>query len=175
MDLGKRILIMGSSCSGKSAIATSLSDLLGFPVVHLDKISVTYLKSGVYSGAWDMMNEEICIAANQPMWIIDGNFSATRDYRLERADTIIYLDFNRYICLLRLFIRRIKNFKQPQYIKNGCPEKLSIGMIKKIWSYPRESRDEMIMWLSKINPSKKVYCLNGNKAVKKFLNEVQQK
>ena len=93
--------------------------MLELPVVHLDTISKKYLKGGEYNGAWNMMNKEIqYIAENQPMWIIDGNFFGTKDYRLERADIIIYLDFSRYTCLLRLFLRRIKNFKQLYLIQN---------------------------------------------------------
>ena len=170
MNLGKRIMIMGSPCSGKSTFAVILSELLKLPVVHLDKISIKYINNG----AWDMMNDEIHTAANQSMWIIEGNFTATRDYRLERADTVIYLDFDRYTCLSRLLIRRIKNFIQPHSDRTGCPPNISLWIIKKIWRYPHESHEEIKIWLLKVNPQKKVFHLKGSKAVKDFLNEVQQ-
>lgn len=40
-------------------------------------------------------------------WIIDGNYSGTMDIRLHAADTIIFLDIHRVICVYRAFKRII--------------------------------------------------------------------
>ncbi|MCL1951754.1 MAG: topology modulation protein, partial [Oscillospiraceae bacterium] len=39
MDLGRRIMVMGSSGSGKSTMAQRLGEITGLPVVHLDSLS----------------------------------------------------------------------------------------------------------------------------------------
>lgn len=40
--------------------------------------------------------------ADKPKWIIDGNYGRTMDIRIEKADTIIYLDFSTKKCLWRI-------------------------------------------------------------------------
>lgn len=172
MNLGKRIMIMGSSSSGKSTMAKCLGELTGLPVVHLDRL---YWNPGWVATPDEELREKILKAADEPMWIMDGNNSKTRDYRLERADTVIYLDFNRYICLFRAIKRFLKNYGRTRYdVGEGCPERLSFDLVKFIvWTYPR-ARNSIITWLSEINPSKQVFHLKGNKSVKKFLKEVSE-
>lgn len=41
-------------------------------------------------------------------WIIDGNYSGSLDIRIEKADTIIYLDYSTVNCLWRVINRIIK-------------------------------------------------------------------
>ena len=171
MDLGKRIMIMGSSGSGKSTIATKLGELLNLPVVHLDKLR--FLPGWEAISATDL-EQKVKAAADQGEWIIDGNHLETRDYRLERADTVVFLDFSRYICLLRTIKRRVKwHGKSRPSVAEGCPEKLDGELVKLIiWSYPKSWRKDTIKWLAKVEPPKQVYHLKGNKAVKHFLREV---
>ena len=38
MNLGKRIIILGSAGSGKSTLATKLGEITGIPVIHLDRL-----------------------------------------------------------------------------------------------------------------------------------------
>jgi adenylate kinase family enzyme len=43
-------------------------------------------------------------------WILDGNYSATIDVRLARADTVILLDLNRVRCLWRVAKRTVRHW-----------------------------------------------------------------
>lgn len=172
MYLGKRIMIMGSSGSGKSTMAKRLGELTGLPVVHIDRF--------IWNPGWiatpdDVVRERILKATDEATWIMDGNNSKTRDYRLERADTVVFLDFNRYTCLFRNLKRWKSNYGRTRYdLGIDCPERLNPGHIKFIiWTFPR-ARRKILTWLSKINPPKKVYHLKGNKAVKRFLQKASE-
>lgn len=60
-------------------------------------------------------------------WVIDGNYSKLfYERRMEEADIIIMLLFNRFACLYRVIRRYIKykNTTRPDMGK-GCNEKLS--------------------------------------------------
>ena len=50
-------------------------------------------------------------------WIIDGNYGGTMDIRMNAADTIIFLDIHRTICVYRAFKRVIqyRNKTRPEY------------------------------------------------------------
>ncbi len=58
-------------------------------------------------------------------WIIDGNYGGTMDLRLNAADTIIFLDIHRTICVYRAFKRIVqyRNKTRPD-MGAGCEERL---------------------------------------------------
>lgn len=92
----KRIAIIGSPGAGKSTLAWQLGEILGLPVFHLDRL---FWKPG-----WIPSPKSLWIAMQSTLvtrdsWIIDGNYGSTLHIRVEAADTIIFLDFPRYICL----------------------------------------------------------------------------
>ena len=53
------------------------------------------------------------------------------DERLDTADTVVFLDFNRFICLFRV-IKRYLNYRgrsRPD-MGEGCPEKLDAEFLR---------------------------------------------
>ena len=55
--------------------------------------------------------EQIAVQNNlikDEKWIIDGNYGGTMGIRLNAADTIIFLDIHRTICIYRAFKRIVK-------------------------------------------------------------------
>ncbi|MDL2233445.1 hypothetical protein LJC63_07690 [Ruminococcaceae bacterium OttesenSCG-928-L11] len=152
-------------------MATRLGQLTGLPVVHLDSL---FWNPGWVQTPSALMAEKVHAAADQPAWVIDGNYSSTRDYRLERADTVIYLDFNHYTCLFRAFKRFFKNYGRTRSdLGEGCPEQMDWVFIKWIWRFPKRSRGDILGWLAAAQPSKQIIHLKGNKAVRDFLSQVQ--
>jgi adenylate kinase family enzyme len=170
MNLGSRIMIMGSSGSGKSTMAMRLGEITGLPVVHLDELTSK-------AKSVDEMNEFVRLASSQTRWIIDGNYSGTRNDRLKRADTVVYLDYCRLICLWRALKRGNNNHghKISRHKRGvGRSQKIDKRLISSIWSYPKKSREEVLVWLSKIEQPKQVFLLKGNREVKQFLKQARE-
>ena len=107
-------------------------------------------------------------------WVIDGNYrSWALEERLERADTVIFLDFSRITCVLRALKRWIKYYGQTRPdLGEGCPEKIDMWLIKWIWGYPKRARGSTLEWLAEIQPPKQVVHLKGNRAVRDFLRSL---
>jgi len=164
-------MILGSSGSGKSTMAQRLGECTGLPVVHLDSIS---WQPGWVEAPKDEFAEKLREIVRGEAWIIDGNYRKwALNARLERADTVIFLDFSRYTCLFRAIRRWIKYYGQTRPdMGEGCPEKIDMWLIKWIWGYPKRARGSTLEWLAEIQPPKRVYILKGNRAVKKFLNDM---
>ena len=60
----------------------------------------------------------------KPQWIIDGNYNRTMPQRLEKCDTVIYLDFNRFVCLWGAVKRVIRGYGKTRPDMGGnCPER----------------------------------------------------
>ena len=92
----ERIVIIGCPGSGKSTLARELGEKLNLTVVHLDRLWWT---KGWENVSREEFDERLNNALKLDSWIIDGNYSRTMDARLEKCDTIIYLDFSRWACL----------------------------------------------------------------------------
>ena len=163
-------MILGSSGSGKSTLARRLGEIMKVPVIHLDQL---FWNPGWVETPSEMMSERAISAASDESWIIDGGFLRTIEYRMERADSIIFIDLNRYICIYSVFKRWIKYYgKTRPDMGEGCPEKIDLPFLKWIWNYPKRNRNDT---LEKIyNSGKSVYYLRSRKEVKAFIQKAEQ-
>jgi len=169
VDIGKRIIVIGSSGSGKSTLASELGKITGVPIIHIDRL--------LWNPGWIQTPKEeydrrVIEVASGESWIIDGNNSSTLPFRIERADSIIFIDFNRYLCIFRVIKRRIKNHgKSRACMSEGCPEKIDLPFLKWVWNYPTHSRVNI---LEKIYSSDKpVYHLKTRKEVSLFIRKAK--
>lgn len=120
----RRVLIIGPCGSGKSTLARELAPLMGLPLVHMDQLG--WQAGWVETGKTEL-NARLADAVAQDAWLIEGNYGGTLAPRLERADTVIYLDLPIRLCLWRL-IRRIfthRGQSRPD-MPEGCPERFDI-------------------------------------------------
>lgn len=163
----KKIAVIGIMGAGKSTLSNKLSEGLGIEVHHLDKI---YWKPGwikIPSEEGEHIQREII---KKESWVFDGNWTGSMDIRLEPADTIIFLDFPKYICLYRVFKRVVagKNI-QPIDKAEGLKDRLSWKLIKAILTYPRK---EILDKINKYSKGKRVYILHSTKDIDKFLSSI---
>ena len=87
----KRIVIVGTSCSGKTTLAKNLAQALG--VKHIELDSIYWLPGWVGRPKEEFRNlVEKEVAAD--LWVLDGNYSKTRDIVWKRATTIIWLNYS---------------------------------------------------------------------------------
>ncbi len=106
-------------------------------------------------------------------WIIDGNYGGTMDIRMNAADTIIFLDIHRTICVYRAFKRVVqyRNKTRPD-MGAGCEERFDLQFFKWIWDYPNVKRPTIIKELEKLPEEKKVIVLKSSSEVQKFLERI---
>ena len=125
-----KIAIVGYSGSGKSTLARELAQKYQTDVLHFD--TVQFLPD------WKVRSDEEKkrITENfldtHDSWVIDGNYTKLFfERRMEEADIIILLLFNRFSCLYRAYRRYIKykNTTRPD-MAEGCNEKFDSVFIK---------------------------------------------
>ncbi len=88
----KKILIVGAPGSGKSTLAKRMQSMLGYPLLHLDRIF--HIDNDHQITRDELIKKIIAFRTGKDAYIIDGNYQATLDLRLEDADTVIYLDID---------------------------------------------------------------------------------
>ena len=165
----ERILIIGCSGSGKSTLARELGKKLDLTVVHLDRLWWT---AGWKNVTQEEFDSRLAMALNMDSWIIDGNYSRTMEQRLQKCDTIIYLDFNRWECLLGMCQRVLGNYgKVRPDMAKGCPERFDWDHLKYIWNYNKNNRVRNYTWIGKSRHAKTV-VLKNRKEVRRFLESL---
>ena len=165
----EKIAIIGSCGAGKSTLAIDLGNKLNLPVIHLDAY---YWQPG-----WQAAERQQWLKIQQELvrgrrWIIDDNYGGTMNIRLATADTIIWLDFNRYLCLSRVLQRSIKYFGRTRSdMAKDCPERLNWEFWLYVWNFPRLQRPKIMAKIAAYRDSKRIIILQNPRQV---LNLLQQ-
>jgi adenylate kinase family enzyme len=92
----KKILVIGCPGSGKSTFSKKVHEITKIPLFHLDLFFWNADKTTVDRTIFNQRLFEI-LELND--WIIDGNFTATMELRIQKCDTIIFLDYPLELCL----------------------------------------------------------------------------
>ena len=125
-----KIAILGYSGSGKSTLARKLGEYYNCDVLHFD--AVQFLPN------WGIRKQEEKehitkeFLDTHESWVIDGNYSKLfLEQRLDEADLIILMLFNRFNCLCRVTKRYLKyrNQTRPD-MGDGCNEKLDWEFVR---------------------------------------------
>ena len=120
-------MILGPGGAGKSRLAGRLGDVVGLPVVELDKRFWNAALEPMAEDEWRTVQTEL---AQQPAWIMDGDLGPydVLEPRLQRADTVIVLDLARWRCVWRS-LRRSR-------------ERLDFW--RWLWTWRRRSRPQLL-------------------------------
>lgn len=166
----KKVVLIGSGGSGKSTLARQLSDKLKINVYHLD---VLFWKPNWVAIPKEEQRKVQNDLVKKEEWIIDGNYGGTMEIRLNAADTIIFLDFHRTICVYRAFKRmlRYRNKTRPD-MGEGCKERFDLDFLMWIWKYPKTKRPGILKRLIRLSKDKEVIILRTPKEVQRFLEKL---
>lgn len=132
----KKIVIVGSSCCGKTTLANKLSNKLNLKHISLDELHwQPGWKSTPASELLPIIKKEM----GNEGWIIDGNYKNCRELTWKEADTIIWLDYSFSLVLFRWFKRSVRRILFKEACCNGNYETLRNVFIPKnsllIWIF----------------------------------------
>ena len=137
----RRVLVIGCSGAGKSTFAKQLAVSTGLPLVHLDR---EFWRPGWTMPPRAEWRARVSALVAKPAWILEGNFDSSLDLRLPRADTVVWFDMPRHLCLRRVAKRVLTTYGQVRPdMAPGCPEKLDLSFLKWIWDFNRTARPQI--------------------------------
>jgi adenylate kinase family enzyme len=163
----RRVMIVGSGGAGKSALARQVGAITGLPVVHLDH---HYWGPGWQPTPGPVWVEQQRVLLGGPEWIADGHYGGTLELRARLADTIVFLDLPRRICLARA-VRRLRS---PILQAPGCPQKVDLAFLRWIWSFPRETRPKVLAMLGRHAATTDVVHLRSAADTRRFLSRARK-
>lgn len=133
----QRIVVVGTTGSGKTSMARELGQRLGLPHIELDALH--------WDPNWtvapdEAFRERVAQAVAGDRWIVDGNYDKAREIVWPRADMVVWLDYDLLRILWRLSRRTVGRLVRRETLWNGNRE---------TWSSQFLSRDSLFVWLLK--------------------------
>ena len=136
----QRVLVLGSPGSGKSTFAHRLAAAAGIPLMSLDAL---YWKPGWTPSDPATFKSRVKDAAMNERWIMDGG-----EFRRDRADTIIWFDLPRHVCMSGILGRIAKSYGRVRpEMAAGCPEQFDLEFFRYVWTFRKEQRIALIAYL----------------------------
>ncbi|EQC48910.1 AAA domain protein [Bacteriovorax sp. BSW11_IV] len=122
----KKILVIGTSGSGKSTFANKLSKKLSIPHFQLDALQ--------FKDNWEIKEDSEFFSAienslKNDSWIIDGNYGRTHHLTWPKADTVIWIDLPLWLTLYQNFSRSFKRALTKEIIWEGLNNRESFKML----------------------------------------------
>jgi adenylate kinase family enzyme len=167
----KRVVVVGSPGSGKSTFSKKLGNKTGLPIVHLDY----YHLQSQYNYRVDIesWNAKVVELIKPDRWIVDGNYGATFSERFKAADTIVFFDIPRWICLYRILKRYFyyQNRKRDE-MPDDWAEKLDPEFLKYVWHFNKRSKPKILGQI-KNNKNENVIIFKKSKKAEDYLSSIR--
>ncbi len=130
-----RVVVIGTSCVGKTIFARSLAEALCCPHVELDAL---YWQPNWIPRPPDEFQELVAKELSQGCWVTDGNYSVVRDLVWSRATTVIWLNYTFPVVLWRALTRTIRRVLTKEELFSGNRESLRMALF---------SRESILWWV----------------------------
>jgi adenylate kinase family enzyme len=130
-----RIVVIGTSCSGKTSYAKQLAEILRAPHVELDALH--WNPNWVEKPLLDF-RELVRNAAAADRWIVDGNYMTVRDLVWPRATCVIWLNYSFPLVMARAIRRTLSRAIFRKELFSGNKESLRMAFF---------SRDSILLWV----------------------------
>ncbi|MBM3152912.1 MAG: AAA family ATPase [Chloroflexi bacterium] len=135
----RRIIIVGVTGSGKTTLARQVAARLGTPHVELDAL---HWRLDWEHAPDDELRRLVETATRPGAWVVDGNYSMTRDITWPRAQAVVWLDLPLGLVFWRLVRRILSRWWTKELMWGINRETLWVHF--KLWS-----DDSLIRWLFK--------------------------
>ena len=131
----QRIVVIGTSATGKTTMAAILARRLQMAHVELDGL---HWEAHWTEAATPVFRARVAAALMGERWVVDGNYGKARDLIWPHADTAVWLDYPLPIILWRLLSRTARRIIRREQLWNGNRERL--------WTQIA-SRNSLFLWV----------------------------
>jgi adenylate kinase family enzyme len=167
-----KIAIIGNAGSGKSTLALELHKITGIPLYHLDQY---FWKPGWQEpdrDEFEKIHNQLC---DGDSWIIEGVAIRILEYRIQKADIVIFLDIPKYCCFYRIFKRAITHFGKVYFSSaKGCPEHgPDLKFLKFVWNFNSARKPAIQALFQKYQDTKKIFVVKNQHELRKLIKKFE--
>jgi adenylate kinase family enzyme len=133
----ERVVIIGSSCSGKTTMAKQVAAIL--QVAHIELDALHWLPEWQERPDSEF-RELVASAVAAERWVVDGNYNMVRDVVWQRATTLVWLNHSFPVVFWQAVSRTVIRSIGHRTLFSGNKESIRQAFF---------SRDSMILWVIK--------------------------
>jgi adenylate kinase family enzyme len=167
----RRILVLGSSGSGKTHFSMRLAETIGLDVIHLD---AHFWRPDSQPRADAEWREIVSSLTRREAWIMDGTYERSLDLRIPRADAIILLESSPAHCLARVIERQGSANRSRPDLPDGYVERLDENHRRYLSGYPEVTRPAVLASIEFHGPNTPVVSLTTPEAIDSLLAQLRQ-
>ena len=131
----QRIMVVGTSCTGKTTLARSISVALDIPHVELDAL---HWGPGWTESPLEDFRDAVRERVRSERWVVDGNYAKARDIVLSRATDAVWLNYSFPVIFGRAVRRTGRRVALREELFGGNVESFRDGFL---------SRDSIPWWV----------------------------
>ncbi|HEY8407702.1 MAG TPA: hypothetical protein VIK66_06980 [Gaiellaceae bacterium] len=150
----RRVAVIGCGGAGKTTVARALALHTGLPLVQADPIVYADGHTARPESGWQ---PELNAHADRDAWVIDAMKLSLLEHRVQRADTIVFVDVARRWCFLGVVQR------------DGLQALRNHAFMRWIWDFPRQARPRIYELLERYNGDTRVVVLRSRRDVRGFV------
>jgi adenylate kinase family enzyme len=133
----ERVVVIGTSCCGKTTLARRVAEAIGSPHIELDAIH--------WGPDWtEMPTREFRATVQRRVegrrWVVDGNYSKVQDIVWSRATDAIWLNYSFSVVFGRALLRTFRRVFLRERLFSGNRESFRTAFL---------SRDSILWWVLK--------------------------
>lgn len=136
-QLGPRIVVVGTTGSGKTAVARKLAQHFGVPHVVLDALNWEPGWVGLDLHDPEEFRRRVKQAVAGDAWVVDGNYSIVRDLVWPKAKVLVWLEYPLWLIMWRLLRRTVHRVFTKEPLWQGNTESFRSQFL---------SRDSLFLW-----------------------------
>ncbi|AZI43591.1 AAA family ATPase [Deinococcus psychrotolerans] len=114
-----RVLVIGTTGSGKTTLARQLAAHLNVP--HAEQDAWNHLPDWQEAPLAEFRAQVERFTA-QEAWVMDGNYSKAQDIGWARADNVVWLDYSGWVVFWQLLRRTLRRMASDEELWNGNRE-----------------------------------------------------
>ena len=123
----KRVMVVGTSCAGKTTLARGIAQVIEAPHVELDALH--------WGPAWaerprDEFRLDVERRVQAESWVVDGNYHAVRDLVVARATDAVWLNYSFGLVFRRAVARTWRRVRTGEELFGGNRETFALGFLR---------------------------------------------
>jgi len=182
----RRIVIVGTTSSGKSTLASQLAEKINGDYIELDALHwepnwVEAPDEVFRERVETAISSKLALSEVERAWVVAGNYRTVRDLVWGNAQAVIWLDYSFHIVFWRLLKRTVRRAVTQEELWNGNRERFWWHL--KLWSdeslfhwlfktYWRRKREYPILFSLPENAHLKIIHFKHPKEAEEWLNNV---
>ena len=174
----KRIVVVGTGCSGKTTFSRALALKLQVQHIELDAL---YWKADWTPTPKDDFRSLVKQVVAPETWVMDGNFSVVRDITWPRATTLIWLNYPFRVVAWRALRRTFRRVFGRQVLWSGNKETFFLAFMSQdsvlwlVWkTHSKKQREYSRLLKEPENRHLQIVIFTSPEEAEKFLQTINQ-